>query len=141
MTSDRLIRSAGVSMSQRVSRRSLLGRTATAVAGLGAASAGIVINPEPAIAGHLPCSGELSDTCTNLLGSNNCPSYTCSDGWWLANGPCGSNTHWQDCCTSSSFCNSDLNGCHCHDGHPTCCNNCIYGVNCTGKVRCRRWFC
>jgi hypothetical protein len=137
MTTDRLVRSTGVHLAQRFTRRSVLGRTATAVASLGAAGAGYAF-AAPEMAQAAPCSG-LSETCNNLLGYNHCPSYTCYDGWWtVSGGPCGGTTYWQDCCVSYANCPG---GCHCHNGHPTCCNNCNYCVRCCGVVRCRRWFC
>jgi hypothetical protein len=139
---ERTVRSAGLKLSQRLTRRSLIGRSGGALVALGAAGYTLVPSPEPAGA---VCDGGLSDTCNSLLGYNHCPDYTCSNGYWhVSGGPCGGGgTYWQDCCVSASGCPG---GCHCHNNHPTCCYSCYpsgggYCVNCCGVNRCRRWFC
>jgi hypothetical protein len=137
MSADRLVKLSGVRLAQRFTRRSLLGRTAVTATALGAAGYGLSSTAEA----HTPpssCQG-LSVRCDVLFGTNRCPTYTCLDGWWTtSSGPCSGTTYWQDCCVASSNCPG---GCHCTHGANSCCSHCPYGVNCTGVVRCRRYFC
>jgi hypothetical protein len=143
-TIDRLISSTSVKAANRLTRRSFIGRLGIGAAALG--TGGLVGIPQATAAGASPsfCAGE-SVTCNILYGKNGCAGGLCNDGSWCV-GPgncdyveCGA-TRWHDCCIRSSQC-----GCHYVSGYPSCCNGCVWGVNCSARtgwvVRCRYHTC
>jgi uncharacterized protein with LGFP repeats len=152
-TALRLVRRAGKALGgTRMTRRSLLGRTAI----LGSAMA---INPvdfavRPASAYDAVCGGAASCSegysvfcCTINNGGNFCPDGTFLGGWWKADNSgfcCGGPRYYLDC---NAICGTEYS-CHCGDDPGTCdhrrsnCADFRYGqchleIDCYGPVTCR----
>src|SRR3989442_8786861 len=107
------------------------------------------------------CGGEggsttrLSCLCTELLGSNSCPS--CCGGFWLScltrsdPAACVQNcigggtrvmqSKLYDCCGPCGSCNTNASGCDPSFGNDTCCHSGYCAPNCSGLVKCVRKVC
>ena len=150
-------------MQRRISRRSLLARSAVAGSAMMVAPLKYLLRPISAMSvitcadcspGDLCCDGWTSFCCT-LGGTNACPSYTYMGGWWKCTNYTGDQLcsqenvrYYIDCNrTATSSCPG---GCHCTadkcSNRSTCCNVFRYGqcnteIDVTTEVVCRMVTC
>jgi hypothetical protein len=138
MSFDKLAEKTARYLGSRVTRRSFIGRTAVALAVVGAG--GIAFEPSPALASDCPC--KVCGDSTSCGGSYHhpCPMGTCAGGaWYVCTSICSgkSYTKFQDCITTSD--------CHIYcgrDHRPGCYYTTPYGA-CGGRttVWCRSVTC
>ncbi len=126
-------------MASSFSRRSFFGSLGKASVTLAGAGAVGLIDADRVQAAY--CGHTVSTSCSNLTGTNDCPSNTCGCGYWrVCDTACTHAKVWSDCCAQYSC------SCHCTDeGWPTCCFTKEWSQGCgtvnSSKVICRRWYC
>jgi hypothetical protein len=152
-TALRLVRRAGTALGgARMTRRSLLTRTAVLGSALAINPVDFAVRPASAYAAVCGESASCSDgysvfCCTINNGGNFCPDGTFLGGWWKADNSgfcCGGPRYYLDC---NASCGTDYS-CHCDDNPGTCdhrrsnCAQFRYGqchleIDCYGPVTCR----
>ena len=140
-----MLRRPGPALLDRpLTRRSLLGKIATAASALAVAPLRYALRPGDALSviscgncsGSKACCDGYTVFCCTLTGVNACPTNTYLGGWWkctnyTGNGPCAGEgvRYYMDCnAIPGTACGV---GCHCaHDDctyRSTCCNIFKYG--------------
>ncbi len=152
-TALRLVRRAGSALGgARMTRRSLLGRTAVLGSALAINPVDFAVRPASAyssVCGEAASCGDGYSVfcCTINNGGNFCPDGTFLGGWWKADNSgfcCGGPRYYLDC---NAICGTEYS-CHCGDDPGTCdhrrsnCADFRYGqchleIDCYGPVTCR----
>ena len=146
MSTNLVERAAGF-LESRLSRRSVITRSAFAGSAIAAARLDYVLRPGSAYqaicscgnpscgCGSTCCQGFSEFCCTINGGYNYCPANTVMGGWWKANGSsyCNGPRYYMDC---NAVCNCDTG---CGNGFPFCERGCTDAQCGCGQGSCANW--